>query len=107
MSQEQLRAPAGGSPRGWVRILASDNTTASGLTLKKRPHFGDQCINCTNTKPTGGLVVDAGPTVIYCKCNPGTGAAQADWPTAIFDISQWIPRDPLSFPCSSADHSYP
>jgi hypothetical protein len=25
---------------------------------------------------------------MYCNCNPGTGAAQSNWPTAIFDLSQ-------------------
>jgi hypothetical protein len=53
-----------------------------------RPHIGDQCINCTNGKPENGLIVDAPPSLIYCQCNPGTGAARADWPTAIFDLSQ-------------------
>jgi hypothetical protein len=50
-------------------------------------HLGDQCIQCTNGKPDNGLIVDAGPSLMYCKCNPGTGAAQANWPTAIFDLN--------------------
>lgn len=59
-------------------------------TNRNSPHL-DQCIECTNGKPDNGLIVDAGPTLMYCKCNPGTGAAQADWPTAIFDLSQSAP----------------
>jgi hypothetical protein len=62
----------------------------SSQTDKKRPHL-DQCVECTNGKPDNGLIVDAGPTLMYCKCNPGTGAGQADWPTAIFDLSQFTP----------------
>jgi hypothetical protein len=58
------------------------------LTDMDRPHIGDQCINCTNGKPENGLIVDAPPSLLYCQCNPGTGAARADWPTAIFDLSQ-------------------
>jgi hypothetical protein len=59
----------------------------------KRPHL-DQCINCTNTKPTTGLVtgIDAGPSLMYCQCNPGNGAAQANWPTAVFDLGESRPR---------------
>jgi hypothetical protein len=51
------------------------------------PHLS-QCVGCTNGKPENGLIVDAGPSLMYCNCNPGTGAAQSNWPTAIFDLSQ-------------------
>ncbi|KAK4153046.1 hypothetical protein C8A00DRAFT_15692 [Chaetomidium leptoderma] len=54
-------------------------------------HIGDQCIQCNNGKPDNGLIVDGGPSLMYCKCNPGTGASQANWPTAIFDLGQWSP----------------
>ncbi|AEO56671.1 hypothetical protein MYCTH_2301832 [Thermothelomyces thermophilus ATCC 42464] len=51
------------------------------------PHFDDQCVKCTNSNPGNGLIIGEQPSIIYCKCNPGPGAAQADWPTAIFDLS--------------------
>ena len=51
------------------------------------PHLS-QCVGCNNGKPENGLIVDAGPSLMYCNCNPGTGAAEANWPTAIFDLSQ-------------------
>ncbi|KAH6626715.1 hypothetical protein B0J18DRAFT_455891 [Chaetomium sp. MPI-SDFR-AT-0129] len=50
------------------------------------PHL-DQCINCTNEEPDTGVIVDGGPSLLYCQCDPGTGAAQANWPTAIFDLN--------------------
>jgi hypothetical protein len=52
------------------------------------PHL-DQCIKCTNTKPDGALTIgDPVPHLIYCQCNPGGGVAQANWPTAVFDLSR-------------------
>ncbi|KAK3906397.1 hypothetical protein C8A05DRAFT_29757 [Staphylotrichum tortipilum] len=63
--------------------LAADPTGAG-------PHFGDQCVKCTNTKPDSGLVVDGGPSLMYCACNPGTGVAQGSWPTAIIDLNTVI-----------------
>ncbi|KAL2131847.1 hypothetical protein VTI74DRAFT_4561 [Chaetomium olivicolor] len=51
------------------------------------PHIGDECINCTNGKPENGLAIDGGPSLMYCQCNPGTGAARENWPTAIFDLN--------------------
>jgi len=53
-----------------------------------RPHFGDQCISCSNEKTTSGVLI-SGPTLMHCQCDPKTGAAQANWPTAIFDISMY------------------
>ncbi|KAK3328049.1 hypothetical protein B0T19DRAFT_181582 [Cercophora scortea] len=50
------------------------------------PHYGDQCINCSNAATSDGLILGASPTLLHCQCNPGTGAAQASWPTAVFDI---------------------
>jgi hypothetical protein len=52
------------------------------------PHFGDQCIACSNDKTTSGVLID-GPTLLHCQCDPKTGAAQANWPTAIFDVSTY------------------
>ncbi|KAK0636128.1 hypothetical protein B0T17DRAFT_612904 [Bombardia bombarda] len=54
------------------------------------PHYGDQCINCSNAKPTDGLLLGYTPTLIHCQCNPGTGAAQASWPTTVFDINMIV-----------------
>ncbi|KAK4246114.1 Cyanovirin-N [Corynascus novoguineensis] len=51
------------------------------------PHYGDHCIECTNKVPDGGLIIGVEPSLIYCKCDPGTGAAKANWPTAIFDLN--------------------
>ncbi|KAK0735363.1 hypothetical protein B0T21DRAFT_411996 [Apiosordaria backusii] len=51
------------------------------------PGFGDQCIECSNGKTTDGLLLGNSPTLLHCKCNPGTGAAQANWPTAIIDLN--------------------
>ncbi|OIW29394.1 hypothetical protein CONLIGDRAFT_713935 [Coniochaeta ligniaria NRRL 30616] len=50
------------------------------------PHFGDQCIACSNDKTTSGVLIN-GPTLLHCQCDPKTGAAQVNWPTAIFDIN--------------------
>lgn len=50
------------------------------------PHFGDQCITCSNDATTSGLLI-SGPTLLHCQCDPHTGAAQVNWPTAIFDIN--------------------
>ncbi|KAL2152291.1 hypothetical protein VTH82DRAFT_5475 [Thermothelomyces myriococcoides] len=51
------------------------------------PHLGDQCVECTNDQLDDGSVIGGQPSFISCKCNPGTGAAQVDWPTAIFDLN--------------------
>ncbi|EGS17541.1 uncharacterized protein CTHT_0068720 [Thermochaetoides thermophila DSM 1495] len=53
------------------------------------PHFGDpnQCLECSNNSPSNGLTIGITPALLWCKCNPGTGAAQASWPTAIFDLN--------------------
>jgi len=64
-----------------------------GLGRNGRPHLADQCINCSNGVTTSGLIIgddDSPPTLLHCQCNPGTGAAQDSWPTAIFDISELI-----------------
>ncbi|AEO63132.1 uncharacterized protein THITE_2043158 [Thermothielavioides terrestris NRRL 8126] len=58
------------------------------------PHLGDQCVQCSNSPQTTGFIVNGGPTLMHCQCNPGTGAAQANWPTAMFDLSQ-CNRKPL------------
>ncbi|KAK3936618.1 hypothetical protein QBC46DRAFT_321115 [Diplogelasinospora grovesii] len=50
------------------------------------PHFGDQCVDCSNSKTNDGILINA-PTLLHCACDPGTGAAQASWPTAIFGIN--------------------
>ncbi|KAK0720267.1 hypothetical protein B0H67DRAFT_599805 [Lasiosphaeris hirsuta] len=56
------------------------------------PHFTakNQCVSCTNEQPKTGFVIGGGggATLLHCLCNPGTGAAQASWPTAYFDLSQ-------------------
>ncbi|KAK4100204.1 hypothetical protein N658DRAFT_508142 [Parathielavia hyrcaniae] len=59
-------------------------------TLTDKPHIGNQCIKCTNGKADNGLIVDAPPSLKYCQCNPGTGAVQAIWPTAIFDLNTLV-----------------
>ena len=54
------------------------------------PHYADknQCVNCTNKKPSGGFIIGNGNTAtqMTCQCNPGTGVAQANWPTAVIDL---------------------
>ena len=50
-----------------------------------RPHL-DQCINCSNSKDNGFFIA-GGPSLVQCQCNPGTGVAQASWPTAFIDLS--------------------
>ncbi|KAB5576076.1 hypothetical protein GE09DRAFT_614572 [Coniochaeta sp. 2T2.1] len=62
--------------------LALDSTGAG-------PHFGDKCVQCSNDPATSGLLT-SGPTLLHCKCNPGTGAAQANWPTTTFDIGMCL-----------------
>lgn len=54
------------------------------------PHFGDQCVNCSNGRDSG-FVVAGGPTLIHCQCNPGIDIAQSAWPTAFIDISGFLP----------------
>ncbi|KXX77624.1 Cyanovirin-N [Madurella mycetomatis] len=53
------------------------------------PHLAGQCIQCTNDGQADGFAVGGptGPSLMHCKCNPGTGAAQANWPTTIFDLN--------------------
>ncbi|KAM7210931.1 Cyanovirin-N [Rhypophila decipiens] len=53
------------------------------------PHFGDQCINCSNGRDSG-FVVAGGPTLVHCQCNPGTAIAQSAWPTAFIDINDIV-----------------
>ena len=51
----------------------------------------DQCVNCSNEKPTSGLVIGGGsPTLLHCQCNSGTGAAQVNWPTSFFDLNTLV-----------------
>ena len=56
--------------------------------FKHSPSFGDQCIECSNGETTEGLLLGGGTTLMHCKCNPGTGAAQSSWPTAFIDLSE-------------------
>lgn len=56
---------------------------------REGPSISDQCFNCSNDKQTGGILV-SGPSLLHCQCNPGTGAARPNWPTAIFDINTMI-----------------
>ncbi|KAK3359478.1 hypothetical protein B0T25DRAFT_514995 [Lasiosphaeria hispida] len=54
------------------------------------PHFTakNQCVSCTNEQPKTGFVIGGGgATLLHCLCNPGTGAEQASWPTAYFDLN--------------------
>ncbi|KAK0727527.1 hypothetical protein B0T26DRAFT_747839 [Lasiosphaeria miniovina] len=51
------------------------------------PHFGDQCVECSNSKTLGGILLGDNPSLVHCQCDPGTGASQASWPTAIFDLN--------------------
>ncbi|KAK3370439.1 hypothetical protein B0H63DRAFT_528160 [Podospora didyma] len=51
------------------------------------PHFGDQCIECSNSKTSSGIILGDNPTLVHCQCNPGSGVSQAGWPTAIFDLN--------------------
>ncbi|KAK3984774.1 hypothetical protein QBC44DRAFT_252168 [Cladorrhinum sp. PSN332] len=54
------------------------------------PFFGDQCINCSNGPTSEGLIIGGGTTLMHCKCNPGTGAGQASWPTAFIDLNTLV-----------------
>lgn len=53
---------------------------------REGPSITEQCINCSNDKPTSGILI-SGPSLLHCQCNPGTGVAMQNWPTAIFDIN--------------------
>lgn len=59
------------------------------LTRVSSPHFGDQCFACSNDKTSSGFQID-NPTLLHCQCDPGTGAASYNWPTAVFDISTFM-----------------
>ncbi|KAK4223521.1 Cyanovirin-N [Podospora fimiseda] len=54
------------------------------------PFFLDQCIECGNGPTTDGLLVGGGTTLLHCRCNPGTGAGQAGWPTAFIDLNTLV-----------------
>ncbi|KAK3308347.1 uncharacterized protein B0T15DRAFT_524213 [Chaetomium strumarium] len=69
------------------RCLRNSYGTLQADPTGAGPHLRDQCIQCSNGKD-GGFNVDGGPALIHCQCNPGTGAAQVNWPTAFFDTSQ-------------------
>jgi hypothetical protein len=57
----------------------------------------DECFGCSNEKTTSGLLID-GPTLLHCQCDPKTGAAKANWPTAVFDISRIYPsQSPFNY----------
>jgi len=64
------------------------------------PHFGQQCINCSNAPTTSGVILND-PTMLHCKCNPGTGAAQANWPTAIIDLNNVVDNDNGYLSCNN------
>ncbi|KAK4169042.1 Cyanovirin-N [Cladorrhinum sp. PSN259] len=54
------------------------------------PFFSDECIDCSNDATTDGLLLGGGTTLMHCKCNPGTGAGQASWPTAFIDLNTLV-----------------
>jgi hypothetical protein len=54
------------------------------------PSFTDrnQCVNCSNEKPAG--VANWSNSILRCKCNPGTGVPEAQWPTSHFDLDTLV-----------------
>ncbi|KAK0652804.1 hypothetical protein B0T16DRAFT_388006 [Cercophora newfieldiana] len=54
------------------------------------PSFIDpnQCVSCSNEKPAG--VSGWSQSILRCRCNPGTGGSNANWPTSHFDLDTLV-----------------